>query len=90
MGCGMSDTGEEDHLIFSQKLYSGDYLFVYDADDNSVVGLIYPTPDSSDTLEDYIPDEDVFDTMGDDIMEAMELKNGKICDESDNICGEGA
>ena len=26
--------------------------------------------------------------MGDDILEAMEWKNGKMCDNSDSSCGE--
>ena len=34
-----------------------------------------------------MPDEDVVDTMGDYMMEAMELKYGKICDESYSSCG---
>ena len=33
-------------------------------------------------------DADVFDTMVDDILEAMERKNGKIYDNSDYICEE--
>ena len=33
-----------------------------------------------DKPEDYMQDEDVFDTIGDDILEAMEQKNGKIYD----------
>ena len=32
-------------------------------------------------------DDDLVDSMGDDIMEAMELKNGKICDDSYHSCG---
>ena len=31
--------------------------------------------------------EDMVDTMGDDMLEAMELKNGKMCDESYSKCG---
>ena len=34
-------------------------------------------------------DEYVVDTMGDDIMESMELKNGKIYDDYDSSCGGG-
>ena len=34
-----------------------------------------------------MPDEDVVYIMWDDMLEAMELKNGKICDESDSSCG---
>ena len=33
-------------------------------------------------------DQDVFDTRGDDMMEEMEHKNGKICDDSDSSCGK--
>ena len=61
-------------MIFPQKLSSGDYLFVYDACDNNVVGFIHPTPDSADTPEAYITDEDVVNTTVDDILEAMEQK----------------
>ena len=75
----MSATREDAHLIFTQNFSSGDYLFVYAYGDNNIVGLITPTPDSEDTLEAYIPDEDVVDTMEVDILEAMELKNGNIC-----------
>ena len=34
-----------------------------------------------------MPDEDVVDTMGYDMLEAMELKNDQICGDSDSICG---
>ena len=64
----MSSTGEDDKLIFTQNFYSCDYLFVYDAGDNNVVGLIQTIPDSADTSESYMPDEDMVDTMGDDIL----------------------
>ena len=32
-------------------------------------------------------DTDVVDTMGDDMLEAMELKNSKICGDYNYICG---
>ena len=32
--------------------------------------------------------EGVVDTMGDDMLDEMEWKNGKICDDSDSTCGE--
>ena len=32
--------------------------------------------------------KDVVDTMVDDMLEAMEKKNGNICDDSNSICGE--
>ena len=86
VGFGMSDTVEYDHFIFPQNFSSGDYLFFYNPGENSVVG--FPTPDSEDTLEDYIPYQDVVDTMGDDMMEAMECKKIKICDDYDYIFGE--
>ena len=35
-----------------------------------------------------MPYEQVFDTMGDDMLDEMELKNGKICDDSDSSCVE--
>ena len=35
-----------------------------------------------------MPDDEVVDTMVDDIMEEMELKHGKLCDESDSRCWE--
>ena len=58
------------------------YYYFYAAHDNNVVGLILTTPDSVDTPESEIPDEDMVDTMGDDMLEAMECKNGNICDDS--------
>ena len=59
-------------LDFSQKFYSGDYLFLYDSDDNNVVILIQPTTKSADTPESEIPYEEVVDTMGDDMQDEME------------------
>ena len=32
--------------------------------------------------------EEVVDTMGDYMLDEMEWKNGKICDDSDSSCGE--
>ena len=84
----MYSTREDDHLVFKHKLSSGDYLFVYSASENNVVGLIHPTPDSVDTPEAYTKDEDVVDTTGDDMLEALGLKNGNIFDDSDSSCGE--
>ena len=83
----MSSTGEDDHSFFPQKFSYSDYLFVYTDGNNNVVDLIHTTPDSADTPEACMPDEDVVDIMGDDMLEAMELKNGKICDDSDYACG---
>ena len=48
--------------------------------------MIHPTLYSSDTLESCIKDEDMFDTMGDYIMEAMELKNVQIYDDYGYSC----
>ena len=33
-----------------------------------------------------MPDEEVVDTMGDDMLEEMEWENGKICDDSNYSC----
>ena len=85
----MSATREDDHLVFLRKFSSVDYLFVYDSGDNNFVGLIQPTTDIADTLEVYMPYEDVVDTTGDYILEVMELKYGNICDDSDYSCGGG-
>ena len=57
-----------------EKLFYGDYLFVYASDENNVVVLIQPTPESADTPEADIPDEEVVHTMGDDMLETMKLK----------------
>ena len=84
----MSTTREYYHPVFPQKFSSGDYLLVYDDGDNNVVDLIHPTPYSEDTLEAYMPDGDVIDTMGDDMLEAMGRKNGKICDDTDSRFGK--
>ena len=59
-------------MIFPQKLFYGDYLFVYASYDNNVVVLIQPTTESSDTLEAEIPEYEVVDNMGDDILDAVE------------------
>ena len=67
----MSATGEDDHLIFPHNLSSVDYLSIYDAGDNNVVGLIHTNPDSADTTEPYMKDEDVVDIMGYYIMDPM-------------------
>ena len=75
-------------MICPQKFFSGDYLFVYDAGEKNVVGLIYHTPDSEYTTEAYMKNDDVVDTIGYNMMEAMEHKNDNICDDSDYICGE--
>ena len=48
----MSVTGEDDHLVSTQKFSSGDYSFVYYIDDNNDVDLIQPTTERADTLED--------------------------------------
>ena len=65
----MSATREYGHQFFTQKLSSGVYLFLYNYGDNNVVCLIHPTPDIADTLEYYIPDEYVVNTMGDNMLE---------------------
>ena len=57
--------------MFSQKLYSGDYSFVYASDDNNIVVLIQTTPESADTLKDNMPYEDVVDTMGGYMLDKM-------------------
>ena len=68
MGYVISATGEDDRLLFTQRLSSSNYFFVYAAGENNVVGLIQPTPDITYTLEAYITYDDVIDTMLDDIM----------------------
>ena len=74
-------------MIFTQKFSSVGYLFVYIAGENNVVGLIYPTTDITDTMEAYMTDYDMVDTMGYNMLEAMELKNDNICDDYDYSCG---
>ena len=46
----MSVTREDNNLIFPQNLFLGDCLYVYDAGDNNVLGLIHLTPDGTDTM----------------------------------------
>ena len=75
-------------MVFPQELYSGDYFFVYASDENNVVVFIQTTPESADTPENDMPDYEVFDTMVDDILEAIELKNVHMYDDSDSRCGE--
>ena len=50
--------------------------------------MIHTTPEIADTPEADIPYKEVVDTMVDDILDELEWKNGKICDENDSICGE--
>ena len=47
-------------------------LFVYASDENDVVVFIQPTLEIVYTPEAEIPDYEVVDTMGDDILESME------------------
>ena len=68
-------------MIFTQNFSFGQYLFFYATGDNIVVGLIHLTTDNEGTPEAYMEDDDVVDNMGDDILEEMEQKNGKICDD---------
>ena len=75
-------------MVSPHKLSSSSYFFVYDAGDNNVVGLIQPTPDNAYTLDAYMKYEDVVYTLGYDMLEAMERKNGKICDDSDSRSAE--
>ena len=83
----MSATVEDDHLIFTQKFFSSDYFFAFSGANNSVSGLIQTTTYSADIPVDYMPDEDLVDTMVNDMLEAMELKSGEICDDYDSSCG---
>ena len=75
-------------LDFSQKFYSSDYLFFYAFDNNNVVVLVQNTTDITDTLEADMPYEEVVDTMVDNILDEMEWKNCKICNDYDSRCGE--
>ena len=55
-------------VIFPRKFSSSDDIFVYYAGDNNVVGLVQPIPDISDKPKAYMEDEDVVDTIGDEIL----------------------
>ena len=59
-------------LDFSQKLFSGYYLFVFASDDNTDVVLIQPNPESSDTPEPDMPYDEEVDTMVDDMLDEIE------------------
>ena len=59
-------------MVSEQRLFSGDYFCIYDYDGNNVVVLIQTTPEIVDTSEAKIIDEGVIDTMGEDMLEAME------------------
>ena len=61
-----------DTRFFSQKFYSGGYLFVYASDDNNVVVLRQTTTESADTPEAEMPYDEVVDTMGDDMLDKPE------------------
>ena len=84
----MSTTGEDGKFICSQKLSYDDYLFFYDDDYNNVVDLINTTPESEDTPQAEISDEDLVDTMLDDMLDDMECGNDRICDDDYYICGQ--
>ena len=71
-------------LGLSKKISSGDIEYVYAAEDNNGVVLIQTTPESIYTLESGISYDDLVDTMGDDMLEAMERGNGQICNDSDS------
>ena len=77
-----------DTIFFHRSSIPLILYFFYASDDNNVVVLIQPTPESSDTPEADMPYEGVVYTMGDYMLDEMEWKNGKICDESDHSCGE--
>ena len=49
---------------------------------------MHPTPESADNPEADMSYWEVVDTMVDNMLDEMEWKNGKICNESDSICGE--
>ena len=51
--------------------FGRDYLFVNASDDINVVVLIHPTSESADTPEADMPQEEVVDTMGDDMMDEL-------------------
>ena len=87
MGCGIYATREYYHLIFPQKFSPGDYSFFYASGDNNVVGLIQLITYNAYTLGGCVLDDYLVYTMGNDIMETMELKNGNIYDDYDYICG---
>ena len=48
--------------------------------------FIQPTIESADTPEAEILDQEVVDTMGDDMLKVMEWGNSKIYDEYDSSC----
>ena len=50
----------------------GVIIFVNASDDSNVVVLIHPTSESAYTMEADMPQEEVVDTMGDDIMDELE------------------
>ena len=74
--------------FFHRSSFPGDYFLVCASDENNVVVFIRPSLDILDTPQAEISDEEVVDTMGDDMLEAMELKNCKIYDYYDSSCGE--
>ena len=59
-------------LDFSQKFYSGDYLFFYASNENNIVVLIQTNPESEDTPEADMKYEDMVDTIRDDMLDEME------------------
>ena len=76
-----------DTRFFTEVLFWWLFIFYASGDNNAVV-LIHPNTESAYTPEDEMPYEEVVDTMGDDILDEMEWKNGNICDDSDSRCGE--
>ena len=75
-------------MVFPYELFSGDYRFFYASDEDNFVFLIKPTTESTDTPEAKILEYEVVDTLGDDMLEAIDWKNGKMYGDPDSSCEE--
>ena len=84
----MYTTGEDDQLVFPQNLSTDDDLFLYASDENNAVDLIHHTTEVSDTSEAEIQHKNTVYAMVYDRLEARELENVNICDDSDSRCGQ--
>ena len=65
----MPTTREYAQLVFPYNFSSVDYLFLYTDDEKNVFVSIQPITESAYKPEADIPDENVVDTMVDDILE---------------------
>ena len=73
----MTATGEHENIICLQNFSYGDCCFQYSYENTF---KIHPADASANLTEQDVPYEDLTDTIGDDVLEAMESDEGHIFD----------